>query len=348
MADRTGVDPFARVRLGRTSVEVTRLGFGAAPIGGLYAPVAEADAVATVRRAWDLGIRTFDVAPLYGYGLAERRVGLALRDLPRDAYTLSTKVGRLIVPRDRIAPDADVDRQALDGEDDWFYRGVDPVRPVWDYSGDGIRRSLEESLERLGLARVDIVYVHDPELHLEQALREAWPALERLRAEGTVGAIGFGVDYTAPLAWLLERSDPDVVLVAGRYTLLDQSSLDAVLPLCAAKDVSVVIGGVMNSGLLADPRPGATFDYAPAEAAIVARAQAIRAICDRHGVSIKAAAVRFVLAHPRVAAIVAGVRRIDHLEEYPALYRTRIPAALWTDLRAAGLLDPRAPVPDGA
>lgn len=340
-------DPFARVRLGRTDVHVTRLGFGAAPIGGLYAPVPEADAIATVRHAWAMGIRYVDVAPLYGYGLAEERVGAALRDVPRAALTLSTKVGRRILPRAAIGPDADVDRQAFGDREDHFYRGVRDVRPVWDYTGDGIRRSVEESLLRLGLDRVDILYVHDPEAHLEQALRDAWPALVRLRAEGTVGAIGFGVDYTAPLAWLLERSDPDVVLVAGRYTLLDQSALDTVLPLCDAQGVSVVIGGVMNSGILADPRPGATYDYAPADAAVVARAQAIGAICARHGVPLPAAAVRFVLAHPAVASIVAGVRRTAHLDAYPAYYRTPIPPALWEELRAAGLLDPRAPVPAG-
>jgi D-threo-aldose 1-dehydrogenase len=207
---------------------------------------------------------------------------------------------------------------------------------------------VEESLARLGMDRVEILYVHDPEAHLEQALRDAWPALERLRAEGTVGAIGFGVDYTAPLAWLLRRSDPDVVLVAGRYTLLDQSSLDEVLPICEARRVSVVIGGVMNSGLLADPRPGATYDYAPADEAVVARARRIGAACERHGVSLRAAAVRFVLAHPAVASIVAGVRRTAHLDEYPRLYRTPIPGALWEELRAEGLIDERAPVPDGA
>ena len=340
-------DPVARVPLGRTGVQVTRLGFGSAPIGGLYAPVADADAVATVRRAWELGVRYLDVAPLYGYGLAERRLGAGIAGLPRSAFTVSTKVGRLIRPVGDIPAGADVDRQAWEGREDWFYRGVGDVRPVWDYTADGVRRSVEESLERLGLDRVDILYVHDPEAHLEPALREAYPALERLRAEGTVGAIGYGVDYAEPMAWLLERSDPDVILVAGRYTLLDQSALDAVLPLCDAKDVSVIIGGVMNSGLLADPRPGAMFDYAPAEAEVVARAVRLREVCARHGVSLRAAAVRFVLAHPRVASIVAGVRRVEHLEEYPRLYATPIPGGLWEELRAEGLLDPRAPVPDG-
>lgn len=338
-------DPYARVPLGRTGLHVTRLGFGCAPIGGLYAPVPDDEAVAAVRHAWEMGIRHVDVAPLYGYGLAERRAGIALRDVPRSELVLSTKAGRRIVPRDAVPAGMEIDRQAHGGEEDWFYRGTGPVRPAWDTSADGIRRSLEESLERLGMDHVEILYLHDPEARLESAVRDAWPALERLRAEGTVKAIGFGVDYTAPLAWLLRRTDPDVVLLAGRYTLLDQSALDEVLPLCTAQGVAVVIGGVMNSGLLADPRPGATYDYAPASPELVARAAAMRAICARHGVPLTAAAVRFVLAHPAVATIVAGVRRVAHLESYPALYRTPIPGALWEELRAEGFLDPRAPVP---
>lgn len=339
------IDPFAQIPLGRTSVRVTRLGFGAAPIGGLYAPFPEDEAVATARHAWEMGIRYFDVAPLYGYGHSERRLGRALRGMPRDAYTLSTKVGRILVPRDAIAPDADIDRQRFGDEEDWYYRGTDPVRPVWDFSADGVRRSIEASLERLGLDRIDILFIHDPDDHLEVAADSAFPALARLREEGVVGAIGYGMNSAEALTWLTERTDPDTLLVAGRYTILDQAAIAELLPLCERRRMGLVIGGVMNSGLLADPKPGATFDYAPADAAILARAQRIRAICAGHGVSLKAAAVRFPFGHPSVATVVAGVRRIAHLDEYPELYRAEIPAALWAELRAEGLIDPRAPLP---
>ncbi len=339
------IDPFAQVPLGRTGLTVTRLGFGAAPLGGLYAPFPEDEAVATIRHAWEMGIRYVDVAPLYGYGHSERRVGRALAGVPRDALVLSTKVGRLLVPRDRIAPDADIDRQRFGDEEDWYYRGVDPVRPVWDFSADGVRRSIEESLERLGMDRVEILFIHDPDDHLEAAAGSAFPALARLRAEGTVRAIGYGMNSAEALTWLTERTDPDVLLVAGRYTILDQAAIGALLPLCERKGVAVVIGGVMNSGLLADPKPGATFNYAPADPATLARAQQLRAICERHGVSLKAAAVQFAFGHPSVATVVAGVRRIAHLDEYPNLFRAEIPAALWAELRAEGLIDPRAPLP---
>jgi len=339
------IDPNERVTLGRTTVPVTRLGFGAAPIGGLYRPVEDADAVVTVERAWDLGIRYYDVAPLYGYGNAERRLGMALAGKPRDAFTVSTKVGRLLVPVDAITPAMDRDRQAFNGQDDAFYQGVPPVRPVFDYSGDAIRRSVEDSLERTGLGRLDILYIHDPDSHMEAALRETWPALERLRSEGTVGAIGLGMNSADALTWFCRRTDPDALLVAGRYTILDQSALAELLPLCLEKTISVVIGGVMNSGLLVDPKPGATFDYAPADAAILARAEHLRDVCARHGVSLRAAAVQFVFAHPTVASVVAGVRSVAHLDEYPELMAAPIPAALWADLRAEGLIDPAAPVP---
>lgn len=339
------IDPYERVTLGRTAVAVTRLGFGAAAIGGLYRAVVEADGVATVQRAWDMGIRYLDVAPLYGYGNSERRLGLGLAGKPRDAFTVSTKVGRLLVPVDALTPAMDRDHQAFNGRDDAYYQGVPPVRPVFDYSGDAIRRSVESSLERTGLGRVDILYIHDPDDHLDAALRGAWPALERLRSEGTVGAIGLGMNTADALTWFCRRADPDVLLVAGRYTILDQTALVELLPLCVEKTISVVIGGVMNSGLLADPRPGATFDYAPADAAIVARAQQLRDVCARHGVSLRAAAVQFVFAHPTVASVVAGVRSIAHLDEYPELMTAPIPAALWSELRTEGLLDPAAPVP---
>jgi len=338
-------EPTNRLPLGRTGLSVTRLGFGAASIGGLFAAVSDDDAVATVDHAWDLGIRTFDMAPLYGYGAAERRVGRALAGRPRDAYVLSTKVGRLVRREDAIPAGADVDRQALDGRDDAFYVRTEPVRLVFDYSADGVRRSIEESLERLGLERIDIALIHDPDDHWEQAIGEAWPALARMRDEGTIRAVGAGMNQSAMLARFAREGDFDVFLVAGRYTLLDQGALAELLPLCLERGIAILVGGVMNSGILADPRPGGRFNYQPAPRPIVERARRLAAVCGRHAVPLRAAAVQFPLAHPAVVSLIAGVRRIDHLDEYPELMRAPIPAALWDELRAEGLIPAEAPVP---
>ena len=338
-------DPTERRRVGRTSVTVTRLGFGGAPIGGLFSAVSDADAIATVGRAWDLGIRYFDTAPLYGYGASERRIGAALAGASREDFAISTKVGRLIRPSDALADDADIDRQELDGREDAFYVGTGPVRPVFDYSYDGVMRSLEESLGRLALERVDIAYIHDPDDHWEAAISGAYPALERLRDDGVVRAIGAGMNQSAMLTRFAKEGEFDVFLLAGRYTLLDQSALADLLPICEQKEIAVVVGGVMNSGVLADPRPGSRFNYVPAAAAVVKRAERLAAICARLGVSLRAAAVQFPLAHPAVVSVVAGVRRIDHLEEYPALFREPISADLWAELRNEGLLAADAPVP---
>jgi D-threo-aldose 1-dehydrogenase len=342
------IEATERVDLGRTGLRVSRLGFGAAPIGGLYEAVAEADARATIERAWQLGIRTFDVAPLYGYGAAERRLGAVLRDRPRDEFVLSTKVGRLVRGIDDIRPGADVDPQALDGREDAFYVRSEPVRMVFDYSADGIRRSIDESLARLGLDRIDIALIHDPDTHWAAAIDEAFPALVRLREAGVIRAIGVGMNQSAMLARFARDGDFDVFLLAGRYTLLDQDALAEVLPLCVERDIAVLVGGVMNSGILADPRPGGRFNYEPAPPAVVDRARRLAATCARHDVPLRAAAVQFPFAHPVIRSLIAGVRRIEHLEEYPELLRRPIPAALWEELRAEGLIDPAAPVPDGA
>ena len=342
-----GFDPLERRPLGHTALRVTRLGFGAASIGGLYREVADADGIAVVRLAVERGIRYFDAAPLYGYGNAERRLGAGLAGLPRDDYVLSTKVGRLLVPRDAIEPGMDVDRQALDGIEDAYYFGTPPVRPVFDYGYDAVMRSVEESLARLGTGRIDILYIHDPDDHWEQAISGAYPALERLRSEGVVRAIGAGMNQSAMLARFAREGDFDVFLVAGRYTLLDQDAMTELLPICERRGISVVIGGVLNSGILGDPRSASRFNYAPAPPAVLERAAALRAACDRHGVPIKAAAVQFVLAHPVVASVLAGVRTAAHLDELLALASSPIPAELWADLRAARLIPEEAPTPAG-
>jgi len=338
-------DPFERVAIRDTDLRVTRLGFGAASIGGLYREVTDADAESTIRHAWDLGVRYFDVAPLYGYGAAERRLGAVLRTVPRDEFVLSTKVGRLVVGADALRPGADVDRQQLHGRDDAFYAGTAGRHIVFDYSAEGVRRSLGESLERLRLDRIDLALVHDPDRHWEAAIAGAVPELLRLREQGVIRAVGVGMNQAPMLARFVRETDIDAVLVAGRYTLLDQSALADLLPLCEGRGVAVLVAGVMNSGVLATPSSEARFDYLPAPAAVVARAEALGAACARHAVPLRAAAMQLPLAHPAVVGLVAGVRTAAHLDEYPALLGTPIPRALWDDLRASGLLDPAAPVP---
>jgi D-threo-aldose 1-dehydrogenase len=332
-------EPTERLPLGRTGLRVTRLGFGGASIGGLFSAVSDEDAVATVEHAWELGIRTFDVAPLYGFGAAERRMGLGLRGRPRDEFVIETKVGRLVRQLDAIPAGADVDDQ------DANYARAEPVGLVFDYSADGVRRSIEESLKRLGLDSIDIALIHDPDDHWEAAIDGAWPALARMREEGTIRAVGVGMNQSAMLARFAREGDFDVFLLAGRYTLLDQEALGDLLPLCVARGIAVFVGGVMNSGVLADPRPGSRFNYHPAPAAVVERARRLAAVCDRHAVPLRAAAIQFPLAHPAVRSLIAGVRRIDHLDEYPELMRRPIPDDLWAELRAEALIPPEAPVP---
>jgi len=338
-------EPFDAIQVGRTAVEVTRLGLGAASIGGLFRSVDPDEAAATIDRAWELGIRYFDVAPLYGYGTGERRLGASLRGRPRDEYAVSTKVGRLVRPTAAIGPGADIDRQMLDGREDGYYADVDGRRMVFDYSADGVTRSIEESLERLRLDRIDIAFIHDPDEHWPAAIDQAYPALHRLRDQGVVRAIGAGMNQSAMLVRFAEEAEMDVFLVAGRYTLLDQDALAGLLPLCLARGISVLVGGVMNSGVLADPRPGAHFDYGHAGPDVIDRAQRLARACERREVPLRAAAMQFPLAHPAVTGLIAGVRRVEHLEEYPEFMRWPIPAVLWDDLRADGLIAPDAPVP---
>ena len=339
-------DPLARVPLGRTGLTVTRLGFGGASIGGIFTAVNDDEARTTIRRAWDLGIRYFDTAPLYGYGASERRVGAALHDEQRDDYVLSTKVGRLVRKSDEIGPDDERDHQRFDGRDDAFYVIPGPERIVFDYSADGVRRSIEESLNRLGLERIDIALIHDPDDHWQAALDGAYPALARLREQGLIRAVGAGMNQSEMLTRFVRETDMDAILLAGRYPLLEQDALDELLPACEERGVALLIGGVMNSGLLTDPRSGSRFNYTPAPAEVVERARLIGEVCGRHQVPLRAAAIQFPLAHPVVASLVVGVRTVPHLDEYPAFARFEIPPALWDDLRAEGLLRPDAPTPN--
>ena len=338
-------DPVDRVPLGRTGLRVTRLGFGGASIGGLFTAVSDSDARDVVRRAWDLGIRFFDTAPLYGYGASERRIGDELRAEARDSFVLSTKVGRLVRSPGQIRPDDEIDRQRFDGRDDAFYAGVGPERLVFDYSADGVRRSIEESLERLGLERIDVALIHDPDDHWQAALEGAWPGLARLRDEGVIRAVGAGMNQTAMLTRFVRETDIDVVLVAGRYTILEQGALDDLLPACAERGVGVLIAGVMNSGVLADPSSTPRFNYAPAPPDVVDRARRIAEVCARWEVPLRAAAIQFPMAHPAATSLVAGVRSVTHLDEYPAFARVAIPAGMWDELRGERLVRPDSPVP---
>jgi D-threo-aldose 1-dehydrogenase len=333
------MDHSAIVKLGRTGLNVTALGFGATAIGGMYEEVSDDQASAVVDAAWDQGIRYYDAAPQYGLGLGEMRLGAGLASRPRDEYVLSTKVGRLL----RADAPPNPDDFGPDGLP--FDKGTPDVATVYDYSRDGVLTSIEESLARLGKDRLDVVYVHDPDNYVAEALAGAFPALIELREQGVISAVGAGMNQTAALETFARETDPDLFLLAGRYTLLEQGALDTFLPLCAERGIAVVAGGAYNSGLLADPNPGTHYNYLPAPGPLIERAQQLRAVCTRHGVPLKAAAIQFPAAHPVVAAVLTGSRRDTELSENIALFDLPIPAELWDDLRAAGLLDERAPVP---
>jgi D-threo-aldose 1-dehydrogenase len=290
------------------------LGLGTAPLGGLYDAVGDEAAEATVERAWSLGVRLFDTAPYYGSGLAERRLGAALRGRPREELTVSTKVGRLLRPGDSRA-------------DGWH--GAPPLEAYFDFSYDAALRSLDESLERLGLDRVDIALVHDPDDHYDEALAGAFRALARLREEGVVRAIGVGMNQTELLCRFAREAEPDCFLVAGRYTLLDRSAADELLPLCEERGIAVIAGGVFNSGVLAD---GETYDYAPAPPAVLERVAELRAVCARYGVPLAAAAVQFPSRHPAVASVLAGCRSPAQVEEDVRLFELELPDDCWHEL----------------
>lgn len=291
--------------------------FGGASIGGLYAPVTEEEARATLAATWDAGIRAFDTAPHYGVGLSELRIGDFLAGLPRQEFIVSTKVGRLLVPA--YGP--------VEGVDDFY--GTPQLSRVRDYTRDGVLRSLSESLGRLRLDRIDIALIHDPDDHLIQALDQAAPALAELRDQGVVGAIGAGMNSADKLAWLTERADFDCVLIANQYSLLDDTADRVLFPLCAERGISVLAGGVFGTGILAG---GDRFRYAPADAEVKARVARLRGMCDRYGVPLPAAALRYVLRHPAVTAAVVGVRTPAEIEADAGYLSLDIPDTLWAEL----------------
>jgi D-threo-aldose 1-dehydrogenase len=300
-------------------IPLGRLGLGTAPLGGLFEAVSDDEAHRVIEAAWDSGIRYFDTAPLYGFGLSEQRLGAVLRTKPRDEFVISTKVGRLLRPG---APP----------EPGQAWQGTPPVNPVFDFSYDATMRSVEESLERLRLDRVDVLLIHDPDQHFDDALSGAYRALDRLRAEGTVKAIGAGMNQAEMLARFAREADFDCFLLAGRFTLLDRTGAQELLPLCLERGVAVIAGGVFNSGILAESGSKLHYNYEQAPADVVSRAQRIKAICEQHGVDVKAAALQFPLRHPAVVTVLTGCRSITELQENVRLFDTPIPDELWKDL----------------
>jgi D-threo-aldose 1-dehydrogenase len=308
-----------RLPLGRTDLQISRLGLGTVPLGGKYQPISTQQAVETIRAALGLGINWFDTAPRYGLGLAEQRLGMALAGVPRDTYVLATKVGWRVFPDGTKAP---------------------------DFSRDGVQRSIAASLERLGIERIDIVHIHDPDDHYPSAVDQVFPALATLRDQGVIRAISVGMNQWQMLADFAREVDVDCFLLAGRYTLLEQGALDSFLPLCQHKKIGLLLGGVYNSGILASgARPGAMYNYAPAPPDILDRVARIEAICARHNVPLHVAALQFALAHPAVSAIVVGAGSSAEVQANLVALDRPIPVDLWAELRVEGLLHQAAPTP---
>ena len=328
----------ATAEIGNTGLRVTRLGLGGAPLSSLQFYVEESDAVDTISNAFELGVRYFDTAPYYGFGKGERRYGHALAEMRRDDFVISTKVGRVLDPRDPNAPDDGFTPHELDA--------------VFDFSRDGILRSLEESLKRLDLDRVDIALIHDPDHSYEQALGEAYPTLADLRSQGVIKAVGAGMNQWQMLSRFIRQCDFDCVLMAGRYTLMDRAALPELLPLCEERGVSVIIGGPYNRGVLATDLSDDSYVYTPPQAGelpvpsdMLDLARSIKVVCDRHDVPLKAAALQFGLAHPAVAATIPGAVTPDEVEENVRMVSHPIPPDLWAELKHEGLIPSDAPTP---
>jgi D-threo-aldose 1-dehydrogenase len=332
-------------QIGDTRLEVAELGFGGASIGNLYTAITNKEAQEVVDAAYDNGIRYFDTAPLYGYGLSERRIGLTLGGRSRDSFVLSTKVGRRLRP---------MQPSQVDGV---IFENVPPFQPYYDYSYDGVMRSVEDSLQRLGLHRIDILFIHDvdsvnqgsveeTESRFREVMDGGYRALEQLRSEGSVSAIGVGLNEWEWCQRFAEAGDFDCFLLAGRYTLLEQESLNSFLPLCQRKKISVIIGGPYNTGVLATGAvSGAYYNYAPAPPEILDKVRRMEVICSQHRVSIATAALRFPLGHPAVVSVIPGARSMQEIQDNLDTFTANIPDALWAELKQEGLLQMDAPTP---
>lgn len=332
-------------RIGRTPLAVTNIGFGGAAVGNLYAAISDNDARECLRAAYDTGIRYFDTAPFYGHGLSEHRIGTALRELKRDSFVLSTKVGRMLRPTHADAVNSDL------------FPGCLPFTPEFDYTYDAVMRSVEDSLQRLGFDRIDIVLIHDVELgthgtqeKTERRFREAmdggYKALDKLRSEGTIGAVGCGLNEWDACEKFAKAGDFDCFLLAGRYTLLEQESLDSFLPLCEERNISIIVGGPYNTGILATgAAEGAYYNYAPAPPDIIDKVRRIEKICQHHETPLAAAALQFPLHHPAIASVIPGSRSTSEVMRNLETFTFDVPDLLWADLKSEGLLRQDAPTP---
>ncbi|MEO3431598.1 aldo/keto reductase [Inquilinus sp. CAU 1745] len=344
------VDLSTRRRLGGSDVEVAPLGFGGNVLGNLYAEVPEEEALDTVVAAYETGIRFFDTAPLYGHGLSEHRMGHVLRRYPRDSYVLSTKVGRLLKPHGKVPP------PRLPASQGGIFTGELPFQPVFDFTYDAIIRSVEDSLQRLGTNRLDVVLIHDADEwthgagigeRLEEVRTGALPALNRLRDEGVIRAFGAGVNQAEACECLLDIGPFDCFLLAGRYTLLEQGALDGLLPRCEREQVSIILGAPFNSGILATGAvPDARYNYQPAPEEVKDHVRRIEEICLAHKVSLPAAALQFPLGHPAVATVIPGAKSRAEAESNARLMTAAIPPAFWRDLKTGGLSREDAPTPE--
>jgi D-threo-aldose 1-dehydrogenase len=331
---------------GGAELAFTELGFGAAPLGNLYRPMTEKEARATLDMAWGQGCRYYDTAPLYGLGLSETRLNGFLRAKPRDGYILSTKVGRLL----QLCPPAERTRPGA------FYE-TPSRKEVFDYSRDGVLRSIEFSLERLGVDHIDVVYAHDVDVfthgsaeaadaRIREFMNGGYRALLELREQGAIKAFGAGINEWEIAERLAREGDFDLFLLAGRYTLLEQEALASFLPYCVEKQIGVVIGGPFNSGILATgPKPGAFYNYAPASKEILERVRAIETVCKAHGVKLAEAALRFPLSHPAIVSVIPGGQRASEVRRNAEMLQAKIPPALWRDLKGQKLLRADAPTP---
>ncbi|MCB8882227.1 aldo/keto reductase [Acidisoma cellulosilytica] len=340
-------DAFATRRIGKTNLHVTELGIGGTPFGNMYRPMEPRDVTATVATAMDVGIRYFDTAPVYGFGLSETRLGEGIRDLPRQDIVVSSKVGYSLVP---ISP-SELKPQ--------LWAEPPAMRADFDYTRDAVLRGVEESLKRLKTPYIDMLAIHDPDeavdvgagidpfskSHFKAAMDGAFPTLAELRAQGVIKAIGVGINQWQMLCDFAEAGDFDYFLLAGRYTLLDQDSMDRLLPLCEKRSISLIVGGPYNSGILATGAiPSATYDYRPASDAIKDKTKAIEAVCGRYGIPLQAAALQFPLLNPLVASIIPGARSVEEVRANAQYVRHPIPPDFWLELKSAGLIDPRSPV----
>jgi len=337
------MQPTDKKKFGRVDLEISAISFGTAPIGNIFRPISEDVSDGMIQRAWDAGIRYYDTAPMYGHGLSELRTGHSLRWKNRDDFVLSSKVGRLLRPTRRSEIDFTPWADAA------------PFVIEFDYSYDGTMRSLEDSLQRLALERIDILFIHDIDVFtrgdeqpavFKEAMDGCYRALEKLRDDGVVKAIGVGVNEWQVCHEALKQRDFDCFLLAGRYTLLEQDSLDAFLPLCEERNAAVVVGGGFNSGILATGAvEGAKYNYAPAPPEILDRVRKIESVCRDFDVPLPAAALQFVVAHPAVASFCAGTRTVEQLDKNLEWFAHPVPSEFWTTLKETGLLREDAPTP---